>query len=193
MLALIFRKGNGELVSEALLAAIHGSVQAQYGYTAELVEVPANKGGSMQRFLSLLVLVLVLAVGAVAFAQSPASLPSDAAGIVAFFKQTHDSKEWGLFIGGVITLLVRLLTLLKPLAEKLPPEHTKWLAMGLAMLGSIATGLLASVPWYKVLVDGAQTGAAALGGWEFILKPLLAKLGLSTAPTGGVKAAAPAT
>ncbi len=134
----------------------------------------------------LLALVAVLLLPLTALAQ--ASLPSDPSGILAFFKQTHDSKEWGLLIGGGITLLVRLLTLLKPLADKLPPEQTKWLAMGLAMSSSIATGLMSGIPWFKVLVDGATVGAAALGGWEFILKPLLGKLGLSQAATGSVKA-----
>jgi hypothetical protein len=137
----------------------------------------------------LLVLLALMLVPCVAFAQEvAASLPNDPAGILAFFKQTHDAGEWSLVIGGVITLLVRLLTLLKPLAEKLPPEATKWLAMALAMLGSAATGFMAHVPWYKVLADGVQVGAAALGGWEFILKPLLGKFGLSKAPTGPVKA-----
>ncbi len=142
------------------------------------------------KHLALILAVLLVPVVALAqvVALQPASLPADPSGILAFFKQTHDSKEWGLLIGGIITLLVRLLTLLKPLADKLPPEKTKWLAMGLAMLGSIATGLLAGIPWYKVLVDGAQMGAAALGGWEFILKPLLGKLGLSQSATGSVKA-----
>lgn len=136
----------------------------------------------------LLVLVLFLLVPAVALAQEAASLPSDVSGIVAFFQKTHDEKAWSLFIGGMITLLVRLLTLLKPLAEKLPPEATKWLAAGLAMLGSVSTGLMAGVAWYKVLVDGFLVLGAALGGWEFVLKPLLGKLGLSKAPTGPVVA-----
>lgn len=142
----------------------------------------------MKTLLALAVLLLpLLAFAGPVVAIDPVIVPDDPSGIVAFFKEMHDSKSWSLLIGGVITLLVRLLTLLKPLAEKLPPEHTKWLAMGLAMLGSIATGLLASVPWYKVIADGVQTGAAALGGWEFVLKPALSKLGLSTSPTGSVK------
>ena len=142
------------------------------------------------KHLALIVAVLLVPLAALAqvVALDPVTVPSDPAGIIAFFKETHDTKAWSLLIGGVITLLVRLLTLLKPLAEKLPPEQTKWLAMGLAMLGSIATGLLANVAWYKVIADGVQTGAAALGGWEFVLKPLLAKLGLSTNPVGSVKA-----
>lgn len=136
-------------------------------------------------------LLLVLVPGVVlaqVVALNPASVPTDLTGILGFFKLTHDSKEWGLLIGGVLTLVVRLLTLLKPLADKLPPEQTKWLAMGLAMVTSVSTGLLAGIPWFKVLVDGATVGAAALGGWEFLLKPLLGKLGLSKNPVGAVKA-----
>lgn len=140
----------------------------------------------------LLVILALVFLPAVVFAQvvalQPASLPEDPSAILAWFKETHSGHSWGLLIGGVITLLVRLLTLLKPLADKLPPEQTKWLAMGLAMLGSISTGLMAGVAWYKVLADGVQIGAAALGGWEFVLKPLLGKLGLSKNPVGAVKA-----
>ncbi len=138
----------------------------------------------------LLALIVLLFVPVVAFAQEAASqaatLPDDMTGVLAWFRATHTGGNWSLLIGGVITLLVRLLTLLKPLADKLPPEATKWVAMALAMLGSIATGLMAGVVWYKVLADGVQVGAAALGGWEFILKPLLGKLGLSKSPTGSV-------
>lgn len=141
----------------------------------------------MAKLLALLLVLFPLAALAQVVALDPVTVPGDAAGVIALLKATHDSKEWGLLIGIVITVLVRVLTLLKPLAAKLPPEQTKWLAMGLAMLGSIATGLLAHVPWYKVLIDGLQSGTAALGGWEFLLKPLLAKLGLSTNPVGSVK------
>lgn len=144
----------------------------------------------MKKLLAIFALLLVpVAALAQVVALDPVTVPDDPAGIIAFFKDTHAGKSWSLLIGGVITLLVRLLTLLKPLAAKLPPEQTKWLAMALAMLGSIATGLLAGVAWYKVIADGIQTGAAALGGWEFVLKPLLAKLGLSTNPVGSVKGA----
>lgn len=151
-------------------------------------------GAKMHRLLAILMyvfpLALFVAFARVALAQDmPATLPNDVGGIVAWFKQTHEAGEWSLVIGGAVTLLVRLLTLLKPLADKLPPEATKWLAMGLAMLGSIATGLMAKIAWYKVILDGLQVGAAALGGWEFILKPLLDKLGLSKVPTGPITAA----
>ncbi len=136
--------------------------------------------------IPLLVALLLLPVVAFAQASQPSSLPSDAAGIVAFFRDTHANGSWSLAIGGAITLLVRLLTLLRPLADKLPAEAVEWVAMALAMLGSIATGLMSGIVWYKVLADGVQVGVAAIGGWELILKPLLAKLGASNAAVGPV-------
>jgi hypothetical protein len=139
---------------------------------------------------TIIALALMFLAPLVVLAQSsaPVVVPDDLAGIIAFFKSTHDSKAYALLFGGLLTVLVRLLTLAKPLAAKLPPEATKYLAMGLAMLGSIATGLLSGVVWYTVIIDGVTVGVAALGGWEFILKPLLSKLGASTSPTGPVKA-----
>lgn len=139
------------------------------------------------KHLAVIIAVLLVPLVALAQASAPVVVPDDVAGLIKFFQDTHQSKAYALLVGGAITVLVRLLTLLKPLAEKLPPEKTKWLAMGLALLGSAATGLLAGVAWYRVILDGVSAGMAALGGWEFVLKPLLDKLGLSTAPTGPVK------
>lgn len=155
----------------------------------------APRGGKvapMKTFAPLFAVIAAMLIPLVVLAQaasSPATVPDDLAGIIAFFKATHASKAHALMIGGALTVLVRLLTLAKPLADKLPPSATKWVAMSLAMLGSISTGLLAGVPWYTVIIDGAQVGVAAMGGWEFILKPLLSKLGASTSPTGPVKPA----
>ncbi len=141
----------------------------------------------MKHLLALLAVFLV-PLAALAQASAPVVVPEDFAGMIAFFKSTHDSKAYALLFGGALTVLVRLLTLAKPLAAKLPPAATKWLAMGLAMLGSISTGLLSGVVWYTVIVDGVTVGVAALGGWEFVLKPIMSKLGLSTNPVGSVKA-----
>jgi hypothetical protein len=141
----------------------------------------------MRHIARLIAVLALLALPLIAFAQEAASLPSDLPGVIGWFAQTHAAGEWSLLIGGALTLLVRLLTLLRPLADKLPPEATKWLAMGLAMLGSAATGLLSHVPWYKVVADGVLVGVAAIGGWELVLKPVLDKLGLSKSPTGPVK------
>jgi hypothetical protein len=40
---------------------------------------------------------------------------------------------------------------------------------------------MAGVPLYKVMITGAQVGAAAIGGWELILKPLLTRFGMQKA------------
>lgn len=134
----------------------------------------------LNRFAVVLFAALLFPLAALA--QEAASLPSDPASLLGWFAETHKAGHWSLLIGGVLTLILRFAPLVKPLLDKLPAEATKWVAMGVAMVGSIATGLMAGVPWYKVLVDGLQVGAAAIGGWELILKPLLTKLGLQKAP-----------
>lgn len=129
---------------------------------------------ALHRFAALLaVLLFPLA----ALAQAAASLPTDPASLLGWFAEVHKGGQWSLLIGGALTLVLRFAPVLKPLLDKLPAESTKWVAMALAMLGSVATGLMAGVPWYKVIVDGLQVGVAAIGGWELILKPLLSKLG----------------
>jgi hypothetical protein len=129
--------------------------------------------------LHLLALFTVLLVPAVALAQ--ASLPSDPSALLTWFAETHAAGHWSLLIGGALTLFLRFAPLVKPLLDKLPAETTKWVAMGVAMVGSIATGLMAGVPLYKVMITGAQVGAAAIGGWELILKPLLTRFGMQKA------------
>lgn len=130
----------------------------------------------MRNLKRLTVAVALLLFPALVFAQEAASLPVDPASLLGWFAETHKAGHWSLLIGGALTLVLRFAPVLKPLLDKLPAESTKWVAMGVAMLGSIATGLMAGVAWYKVLVDGATVGVAAIGGWELILKPLLAKL-----------------
>lgn len=135
-----------------------------------------------KHIVRLLIAVSLIALPLIAFAQGePASLPTDPGAIFEWFAQTHAAGHWSLLIGGALTLILRFAPLVKSLLDKLPAEATKWVAMALAMIGSIATGLMAGVPWYKVLVDGLQVGVAAIGGWELILKPILTKLGLQKA------------
>lgn len=135
----------------------------------------------MRHLTRLAVALALLALPLIAFAQEVAALPSDPGALLGWFAETHKAGHWSLLIGGALTLILRFAPIVKPLLDKLPAEATKWVAMAIAMLGSIATGLMAGVPWYKVLVDGLQVGAAAIGGWELILKPLLTKLGLQKA------------
>lgn len=131
---------------------------------------------------TILAIIALLGIPLIAFAQASSIpvFPSDATGVIAWFQATHAAGNWSLLIGGVITLFVRMLTLLKPLADKLPAESAKYIAMALAVLGSVATGLLAGTAWYKVLLDGIEVGMTAIGGWELVLKPVLDKLGIGS-------------
>lgn len=133
----------------------------------------------MRPILSRVLFALAFLIPGIALAQAAAaSLPTDVPGVIQWFHDTHANGSWSLIIGGVITLILRFAPVVKPLLDKLPAETTKWVAAGLAMLGSIATGLMTGIPWYKVLFDGLQVAMAAVGGWELILKPMLTKLGL---------------
>ncbi len=115
--------------------------------------------------------LLLLGVAGAALAQ-PASLPDDPASIISWLKETHSGGHWALLVGGVLTLVVRFATALGPLADRLPPESRKWVAMGAAVLGGMGTGLMAGMGWFKSATDGVLLGLAAVGGWEVFLKKL---------------------
>ncbi len=132
----------------------------------------------LPKLLKYLLALAVLAPALPLIAQQAASLPTDPSEMIAWFKEMHSAGNWAFVVGGTLTVLLRFAPYAKPLLDKLPAESTKWVAAGLAMLGSVSTGLMAGVPWYTVLLDGVKVSVAAVGGWELILKPLLTKLGM---------------
>jgi hypothetical protein len=99
-------------------------------------------------------------------ASQPATLPADPAGALNFVKGAYTSKEWTLLVGAVLMIVVRIATLIKPLASRLPAESAKWIAMGLGVASSLGTNLLAGAGWVYAIVNGVTAGFLAIGTWE---------------------------
>lgn len=73
--------------------------------------------------------------------------------------------QWGLAAGLLLTVLVALARWLR-LTKLIPKKWDKWLAVGVAMVGSIATGLVAGQNWLAILSGGIAVGLTAIGGYE---------------------------
>ena len=82
------------------------------------------------------------------------------------------SKNWPLAVGLILALLVFVANKLG-LKDKVGPKAVPWIAMAIAVAGTVSTGLMAGLGWAESLIQGALTGVAAIGGWELILKHIL--------------------
>jgi uncharacterized membrane protein YjjP (DUF1212 family) len=77
--------------------------------------------------------------------------------------------------GGVLALLVALARFVKIL-DFIPDQYDKWVVMLLAMMGSTAVGLVGAWDWLTIVITALTAGAAAIGGWELVLKDLRDKI-----------------
>lgn len=78
---------------------------------------------------------------------------------------------WGGAIGLGIMCLVSIAGHLK-LLNWVPAEGKRWVAMGIAVLGAVGTGLVTGADWVSITGNGITAGLAAVGGWEFLGKAL---------------------
>ena len=60
------------------------------------------------------------------------------------------------------------------LKDKVGGKAIPWVTTGIAVAGAVGAALLAGVPVMQALSQGVVAGAAAIGGWEMLLKHLLA-------------------
>jgi|APSaa5957512622_1039677.scaffolds.fasta_scaffold23974_3 hypothetical protein len=77
------------------------------------------------------------------------------------------SKNWPLVVGLSLMLLVFVANKLG-LKNLVGPKAVPWVALGIAVAGTIGTGLMAGLGWVECILQGVLTGAAAIGGWELL-------------------------
>jgi len=82
------------------------------------------------------------------------------------------SKNWPLAVGLILMLLVFVANKLG-LKKLVGPKALPWVAMGLAVAGTIGTGLIAGLGWADSIMQGILAGVVAIGGWELLLKHFL--------------------
>lgn len=87
--------------------------------------------------------------------------------------QAFQGGQWTLFAGLLLSGLVAAARYLKALdLIKIPDAADGWIAMGLAMVASIGLGLQNGQDWLSIVTTALTVGAAAVGGWELLLKRL---------------------
>jgi len=98
-----------------------------------------------------------------------ATASADAIGLISDAVVAYGDGNWALGVGlslMVLVVIVRRLGLLK----KVPKDYMPWAVSGVATVGAVASGLIASRGWWDILVSGLTVGLIAIGGWETVGK-----------------------
>lgn len=106
-----------------------------------------------------------------------AAVPEDleeAVDLTSFLVDAFQSKEWTLFLGALLMLLVFVLRYFK-LLDKLPEAAIGWVAAGVGIVAAVGVSLASGAPVGSALIGGFTTGAAASGLWELVFKHILPK------------------
>lgn len=91
------------------------------------------------------------------------------------------SKNWPLAVGLILMLVVFVANKLG-LKNLVGPKAVPWIAMGLAVFGTVGTGLITGLGWADAIVQGVLAGVVAIGGWELLLKHFLGDKGDAVTP-----------
>ena len=92
---------------------------------------------------------------------------------VSLLVDALQSKNWALAIGILLSLLVSFANRFG-LKDKVGSKALPWVVSGVAVLGAIGAALMAGVSIMEAASQGLVAGVAAIGGWEMVLKHLLA-------------------
>ena len=92
---------------------------------------------------------------------------------VSLLVDALQSKNWALAIGILLSLLVSFANRFG-LKDKVGSKALPWVTSGVAVLGAVGAALMAGVSIMEAASQGLVAGVAAIGGWEMVLKHLLA-------------------
>lgn len=92
---------------------------------------------------------------------------------VSLLVDALQSKNWALAIGILLSLLVAFANRFG-LKDKVGGKAVPWVTAGVAVLGAIGAALMAGVSIVEASSQGLVAGVAAIGGWEMVLKHILA-------------------
>jgi len=100
--------------------------------------------------------------------------------LVGMLLDAISAKSWPVVAGLIMLLLVYLLRKVG-LDDLVGAKLVPWVALGMALISTVGTGLVAGVSIADALVQGVLAGVTAIGGWELLFKHLL---GQSKGDTG---------
>lgn len=124
----------------------------------------------LTRAITVITALSVLLVASTALAQTAtSSTAGDLQVLLPLITDAFKSNQWVLAVGLVLTAVVAIIRKL-PLDAFLPKAALPWIALGIALLGSVGAGLASGRPWYEIVVTGLTAGAVAIGGWETVGK-----------------------
>lgn len=96
----------------------------------------------------------------------------DLGGFMSLMIDSFKNKNWGVFAGLLIMLLVWVTRKFIP---KMPTNYLPWVSAAMGIVVSVATDLIAGGTWYYAIFNGLLIGAAASGMWSLVGKHVLVK------------------
>lgn len=120
----------------------------------------------------LMIPALALAQTATSTVVDPTMVVEELSGVVALMTKAFSDGNWRLGFGLLLTLSIALFKLLG-LNKLISKKNNKWVAGGLALVGSLAVGLMSGIGWVAIVSTAVSVGATAVGGWEIVLEPLM--------------------
>ena len=93
---------------------------------------------------------------------------------VSLLVDAIQSKNWALVLGLLLSLLVAVANKFG-LKDKVGGKAIPWVTSGVAVAGAVGAALLAGIPLMEAVPQGLVAGVAAIGGWEMVLKHILAR------------------
>ena len=130
----------------------------------------------MKKVIFILGLLLIPTIAFAQLAKTSTAVaaltPEDLPGLISLMANAFSSGNAMIGSGLLLTLAVAAFKMfgLNKLFHK---KYNKWVAGGLAMVTSIAVGLMAQASLWVILSTGVGIGVTAIGGWELLLEPAI--------------------
>ena len=93
---------------------------------------------------------------------------------VSVLSEALQSQNWALVFGILLSLLVAVANKFG-LKDKVGSKAIPWVTSGVAVAGAVGAALMAGVSVMDAVPQGLIAGVAAIGGWEMVLKHILAR------------------
>jgi len=103
----------------------------------------------------------------------------DLGGFMSMMIDAFKNRNWGVFAGLIIMLLVWVTRKFIP---KMKADYLPWVSAAMGIVVSIATDLVAGGTWYFAIFNGLLIGAAASGMWSLVGKHVLVQKPAPEAP-----------